>query len=227
MQKENIKINDKVILNRSLYRWAAPHSVFVRSLVNYRIQDLQRLPLLLSSVRGEFQIKVGRTSLLNKKAFTLIELLVVVLIIGILATVAFAQYNRIKLRTVFNIAAATTRQIYEAQRLFYLENGRYSNSLAELPIQIPEMQVYAGKRVGCHANYYGPSCWVWKGNNPNNPQYEVWIVYAFNDNKKGRLACNVYGGQEIYKSFCSKLTGDPTGSDVGYAWQYLGPIPQF
>lgn len=160
--------------------------------------------------------------------FTLIEILVVILIIGILATVAFIQYNRIKLRTIFNIAASTTREIYEAQRLFYLEKGRYASSFEELPIKITGSQVYQGKRVECNPNYYGPCCFIWKGNNPFNPQHEVWILYSFSGNEKGRLYCDVYPQADpIYKSFCSKLTGDPTGTDGGYAWIYKGPVQKY
>ena len=165
----------------------------------------------------------------TRRGFTLLEILVVVLIIGILAAVALPQYQRAKWKTAFNITAATTRKIYEAQRLYFLEKGSYASSLTELPIEIPGTQLVAGQRISCSAHYYGPSCFLWKGNNPFNPQQLVWIVYSFSDNQKGRLSCAVYpiANQEIFKSFCSELTGDPTGTDVGYAWAYRGPIPNY
>ena len=156
------------------------------------------------------------------RAFTLIELLVVVLIIGILTAVAVPQYKRAKLRTLFNITATTTKEIYNAQRLYFLANNQYTYSLEDLSIDIKDKQVLMGQRISCMANYYGPSCFLWKGNNPNNPQYLVWILYRFSDNQRGRLYCYAYPQetQETFKSFCSELTGDKEGTDVGHSWQY-------
>ena len=69
--------------------------------------------------------------------FTLIELLVVVLIIGILATVALPQYQKVveKSRTVQLFTLLKT--LADAQETYYLVNGHYATDIEELPIDVP------------------------------------------------------------------------------------------
>ncbi len=138
MKKETVFIKNKAILNRGLYRWAAPRSVFVRGLIHNRIQDLQRsLCLLRNSMRGRFQIKFGMTPLFNKGAFTLIELLVVVLIIGILAAIALPQYQKAVLKSRFTKLVTTSKSIVDAQRIYYMDHGVYANRADLLDITFP------------------------------------------------------------------------------------------
>ncbi|NQT47226.1 MAG: prepilin-type N-terminal cleavage/methylation domain-containing protein [Candidatus Omnitrophica bacterium] len=60
-----------------------------------------------------------------KKSFTLIELLIVVLIVGILATVALPQYQKVVEKARWAQAVSTLGAIYRAQEAYYLEHGDY------------------------------------------------------------------------------------------------------
>ncbi|MBR2082344.1 MAG: prepilin-type N-terminal cleavage/methylation domain-containing protein [Elusimicrobiaceae bacterium] len=73
---------------------------------------------------------------LNKQAFTLIELLVVILIIGILAAVALPQYRLAVEKSRASEALTQVRAVAEAEKIYYLANGEYTNKLADLDIEI-------------------------------------------------------------------------------------------
>ena len=68
----------------------------------------------------------------NKKGFTLIELIVVIIIIGILAAVAAPMMASNTDRAKRSEAVAALGAVRTAQRLYYVENGNYANSIATL-----------------------------------------------------------------------------------------------
>ena len=78
-----------------------------------------------------------------KKGFTFIELLVVVLIIGILSSVALPQYQKAVYKARVNRVWALLKSIKDAQEVYYIANGTYTDDLSPLDIQIPKGDVHS------------------------------------------------------------------------------------
>ena len=75
--------------------------------------------------------------MLKRKGFTLIELLVVVLIIGILAAIAFPQYQVAVLKTRYTQLMVMADAIRRAQDAYYLATGKYALKINDLDITVP------------------------------------------------------------------------------------------
>ncbi|MBO7237831.1 MAG: prepilin-type N-terminal cleavage/methylation domain-containing protein [Elusimicrobiaceae bacterium] len=71
------------------------------------------------------------------KAFTLIELLVVVLIIGILTAIALPQYQKAAERSQSSQAVTMLKSVYQAAQEYYLANGTWPTSFADLSVAPP------------------------------------------------------------------------------------------
>jgi prepilin-type N-terminal cleavage/methylation domain-containing protein len=78
----------------------------------------------------------------NTKGFTLIELLVVVLIIGILAAIAFPQYQFSVYKSKVASAMDLINKIKDAEELYYLQRGEYTGVLDNLLIGLPSNCVW-------------------------------------------------------------------------------------
>ncbi len=72
-----------------------------------------------------------------KQGFTLVELLVVVLIIGILAAVAVPQYQKAMWKSRNVQLKTLLSALIEAQKVYYLANGTYAQTLDQLDVDIP------------------------------------------------------------------------------------------
>lgn len=82
---------------------------------------------------------------MNKKAFTLIELLVVVLIIGVLAAIALPKYRLAVEKSRASEAIINARAIANANEVFYLISGKYSNDIGLLDIEFKG--IYTGPDI--------------------------------------------------------------------------------
>ena len=74
----------------------------------------------------------------NRTGFTLIEMLIVVVVIGILASVAVARFNRVKQRGQMAAVQSDLRNISVAQEGYHMENMTYTND--------PDAQLAAAAR---------------------------------------------------------------------------------
>jgi prepilin-type N-terminal cleavage/methylation domain-containing protein len=84
---------------------------------------------------GRWPLAVGRWPLAVRAGFTLIELLVVVIIIGILAAIALPQYQQAVEKSRASDAIINARTIANANEIFYLTQGKYSNDIGLLDIE--------------------------------------------------------------------------------------------
>lgn len=143
-----------------------------------------------------------------KKGFTLIELLVVVLIIGILAAVAWPNYQVAVERARITKALPLLRSIRDAQMRYQMATSKQTASLDALDISIPytkkEMEatdryIYAGTPIGIitivpnaifygtryvHLDYYGR----------NSAHTEIGICYPLKTSGSlGERICGSFG----------------------------------
>ena len=71
---------------------------------------------------------MGATTMTNRKrqrGFSLMELLIAMVVIAIIATLGFKQFNKIMAQAHYTKSADTLRTISQGLDQFYLRNGRY------------------------------------------------------------------------------------------------------
>ena len=160
-----------------------------------------------------------------KKGFTLIELLVVVLIIGILAAIALPQYQKAVMRSRYATLKNLTKSIADAAEIYYLANGQYPASLADLDIQLPTPTSTSSTgtyedynfdwglcRLSSSASYAFTKC------RNSLIQMDYQIYFANSKNSAGTNLC-IFIGEDLsapQAKICQSETGNAAEKKTGY-----------
>ncbi len=155
--------------------------------------------------------------------FTLIELLVVVLIIGILAAVAVPQYKRAVYKSRAAEAITVLRAIAQAQEIYFLQNGEYTNDISELDVgvsadlidntrehtQSPHYVYNCSQKMYCSAHV----------GNASMPFFEIHLKHAdfIGDSLAGKFFCHLGSTgfkNDMARDICISMGGveDTSGS---------------
>ena len=161
---------------------------------------------------------------MKNKAFTLVELLVVILVIGIIAAIAYPQYQRATYKAIDAKLRLAFHDIAKAQNFYYSITGAYGNTGDEEKIDAPypveNNRFIIGDGFSCKlASSGGPilTCSL------SNPPCLIYY-YIYNNH----INCFTYSTSNFKADkFCQFITGqaEPGSDSNSYAHYYSGKPP--
>lgn len=146
--------------------------------------------------------------------FTLIELLVVVLIISILAAIAFPKYEEAIERARMGEALSITKVIAEANKRYFLATGTYANHIDQLDIDIPGDLVEGGTGSRKQTKYF-----IYTASDANGRDFLVISqrvpfgqrYYIFLNKSENKIHCTLNGAPtDIQARLCTRLDENGT-----------------
>lgn len=182
-----------------------------------------------SNVKTPAKSKIG--------GFTLIELLVVVLIIGILAAVAYPQYRFMVLRAETARALPLLKSLRDAQDRYFMANGTYTQKFEDLDIKMLncaqilnyenrdlcqlkdknniEYHLYNSGSIAFHIGRdpVQERIYIYYYPSHINPAHTCYAATAGGDNSPGNKLCKGLGGVLLQ-------TGTPAGCNGGQGCNY-------
>jgi type IV pilus assembly protein PilE len=131
----------------------------------------------------------------NMRGVTLLELMIVVVVVGILASIAYPNYRDMVARSKRNEAKAALLQIATNQERFYLNNQSYTDDMTQLGFNVANNFV---TETGSYQIDVAGS---------NASTYTATATYLKADNEAGKCA-----------TFTIRPNGDRTSAPLADCW---------